>query len=192
MRNIDITCAKAVGIMLMVLCHAFFVDLYHIQSVVVMMPLFFFFSGFCLKAKYFEEPHLFAWKRVKGIYWPYLKWSIIFLLLHNVFFALNIYNGQYGYNYIGQHVYSLGEMLYRLKIIIFLMDQHDELLGGYWFMRALLRGSLIAFMLLWVLNIVSKKIKTRYACNLLVGGGCFDDTLFSAQSSASHVDIALF
>lgn len=186
MRSLDITYAKAMGIMLMVLCHAMaydvpFVYMFH-------MPLFFFFSGYCLKTEYFDKPHMFAWKRAKGIYWPYLKWSLAFLLLHNVLFGLNIYNDEYGNNGLGSHLYTLNEMLQRLTSIVFLMDKHDGLLGGYWFLRALFRGSLIAFSLLWMFHLINKKVKTRYAYNLAIGGGYFADTLLDTQSFAPHID----
>lgn len=176
-KNMNVTYTKATGIMLMVLCHSMAYDVPFIYM--FHMPLFFFLSGYCLKMEYFDKPHVFAWKRVKGIYWPYLKWSVVFLLLHNVFFGLNIYNGQYGYNGIGTELYSQDEMVQRLTNIAFLMNDHEGLLGGYWFMRALFRGSLIAFALLWVFNLIRVKTKMHHAYNLIIGGGDFINTLLS-------------
>lgn len=172
-RNQDITYTKAVGIMLMVLGHAIMeIDNWHVTSVIVMfhMPLFFFFSGYCLKMEYFEKPHMFVWKRVRGIYWPYVKWSLVFLLLHNVFFALNVYNNEYGHNGIGLLPYTVDDLFERLAAIVFTMRRHEMLLEGYWFMRELLRGSLMAFGLLWVLYMISHRLKISYNYNLMIGG----------------------
>lgn len=172
-RNQDITCAKAMGIMLMVLCHAIFTDAWHVQPVVAMfhMPLFFFFSGYCLKTEYFDKPHVFVWKRVKGVYWPYLKWSVVFLLLHNVFVGLNIYNVKYGFSGMVSEVYDTREISERLWSVAVQMLGHEQLLGGYWFLRVLFLGSLVSFAVLWAVDAVCRKIEVRYACGLLIGGG---------------------
>lgn len=172
MRNLDITYTKAMGIMLMVLCHSAigngqvvdFVYMFH-------MPLFFFFSGYCLKAEYFDKPQVFVWKRVKGVYWPYLKWSVVFLLLHNVFFALNLYNGEIGYKGEGSQTYDVADITEKLQDIVLHMQGHEQLLGGYWFMRALLYGSLIAFGVLWLINFANTHIKAKPVYKLLAGGG---------------------
>lgn len=187
MRNPDVTCTKAVGIMLMVLCHAgigcqgvvAFVYMFH-------MPLFFFLSGYCLKEKHFAQPHVFAWRRVKGVWWPYAKWSLVFLALHNLFFALNIYNGEYGWQGNGSHLYGWGEIVERAGGILLLMHKHEQLLGGYWFMRTLLRGSLIAFALLWLVHITNRKTKLHTAYGLIVGGGvfCLHSAYYSTMPTA--------
>ena len=85
MRNNSISIAKAIAIMLMVLAHTYFSDYGNRIVNMFHMPLFFFFSGYCMKNKYLNEPFDFIRKRIKGIYKPYVKWSIIFLLLHNIF-----------------------------------------------------------------------------------------------------------
>jgi len=90
MRDDSISIAKAFAILLMVLAHTWFseygsrwINMFH-------MPLFFFFAGYCFKDKYLSEFMQFLRKRIIGLYKPFVKWSIIFLLLHNVFFVLNV------------------------------------------------------------------------------------------------------
>ena len=87
-----ISIAKAWGIILMVLCHAevalpvrTFVATFH-------MPLFFYYAGYCFKDKYLEQSFVFVKKRIIGLYVPFVKWGLFFLLLHNILFRLNIYN----------------------------------------------------------------------------------------------------
>ena len=106
MRKNDITYTKAIGIILMVMCHALnmetsfnsFVYMFH-------MPLFFFFSGYCLKTEYFNKPYKFVCKRLKGLYWPFVKWNMIFLMLHNTFFSLHLYSSVYGFHGVGSKIY---------------------------------------------------------------------------------------
>lgn len=168
-KDQSVTYTKAIGIMLMVMCHSMGSDV----PLVYMfhMPLFFFFSGYCLKTEYFDRPRVFAWKRVKGVYWPYLKWSMVFLLLHNVFFSLNIYNGKYGFLGTASELYVVSDMTARLWNIVTQMQDHEQLLGGYWFMRALFFGSLVAFAVLWAANAVCRKRNVRYTHGLFIGGG---------------------
>lgn len=77
MRDEKITIAKAIAIILMVVAHAgiphvggAFISMFH-------MPLFFFVSGYCFKDKYLANPKRFAVNKVKGLYVPFVKWSLI-------------------------------------------------------------------------------------------------------------------
>lgn len=159
MRNESISIAKAMGILLMVLAHTWFsqyasqwINMFH-------MPLFFFFAGYCFKEKYLESPIVFARKRVVGLYKPFVKWSLIFLLLHNVFYVLHVYDGEYGFMGRASHPYGLEEMVQCALHIMTRMTDNEQLLGGYWFLRSLLAGSLIGFMVI------------RSVRSAVVGGG---------------------
>ena len=148
MRDDSISIAKAIAIMLMVLAHTYFsqygnqwVNMFH-------MPLFFFFAGYCMKDKYLQTPIIFLQKRVSGLYKPFVKWCVIFLLLHNVFFYLNIYNGQLGYRGKVSHLYNLQEFLISFIHIVTRMSDNEQLLGGYWFLKSLFVGSLIGYLVI--------------------------------------------
>jgi len=136
---------KALGIMLMVLGHSG--NTLHVNDFIYMfhMPLFFIASGYCFKEKYLSAPRQYLYNKVRGIYWPYVKWSLLFLLLHNVCFHLNLYSDQYGWKEYVSHLYTPHEFLHLAKCIVFKMKGHEQLLGGYWFMNALFFGSLIAW-----------------------------------------------
>ena len=91
MRDNSVSIAKAFAIMLMVLAHTWFMDIGNKWINMFHMPLFFFMAGYCFKGKYLTDIKSFAIKRVTGLYKPFVKWSLVFLVLHNVFFYLNIY-----------------------------------------------------------------------------------------------------
>ena len=150
---------KALGIMLMVLGHSG--NTLHVNDFVYMfhMPLFFIASGYCFKEKYLAAPRQYLYNKVRGIYWPYVKWSLLFLLLHNVCFHLHLYSDQYGWKEYVSHLYTPHEFLHLAKCIVFKMNGHEQLLGGYWFMNALFFGSLIAWPVI------------RYIKSPLIGGG---------------------
>lgn len=155
MRDDRVTIAKAIGILLMVVAHggapdwmAHFIWMFH-------MPLFFFVSGYCFKEKYLScSPLVFIKKRVKSLYFPFVKWSLLFLLLHNVFYHLNIYNNEYGFNGEVSYLYGLKDYVTRvIKIVVGLHGQ-EQLLGGYWFLPQLLYASVIGlFMIKYIKNL---------------------------------------
>lgn len=74
-------------------------------------------------------------KRFKGLYVPFVKWSIFFLLIHNLLFKIGILNEVYG-NWTGgtTHPYSIHQFWQRLTNIVFSMGGYDEFLAGaFWF-----------------------------------------------------------
>ena len=169
-QNLTITYTKAVGIILMVLAHCSNFPLVDQIIHSFHMPLFFIVSGYCFKEKYLNEPLTFVQKRIVGLWWPYVKWGMLFLAMHNVFFRINIYNDKWGYYGIVQHLYTFGDFVDKAKSIL-IMTKTESLLGGYWFLGSLFWGSLIAFGVLVCSHLLSKKVN----CNLLVtsvlGGG---------------------
>lgn len=190
--NNDITYTKAVGILLMVLCHSMFWDI----PVVYMfhMPLFFFFSGYCLKEKYYKAPHLFLYRKIKGIWLPYVKYSVLFLFLHNVMYSLNIYSSSYGYMGRTSSLYIKDDILSHLSELLIRMQGQEQLLGGYWFLKALFFGSIISFIGLWMMRMVSEKLKLKYSCCALFGGaflviGCLALNLIDRPISILCVDV---
>lgn len=146
-RNSSISICKGIAIILMVMGHTEgphllvnFIYLFH-------MPLFFITAGYFFSRKHMQDPWGFCMKRLRGLYVPFVKWSVFFLLIHNLLFDVGILNEMYG-NWEGgvTHPYSLKTALQRLTSIVFSMGGYDEFLAGaFWFFRALLVVS-IAFM----------------------------------------------
>lgn len=137
-RNNSISIAKGIGIILMVLGHTHFSKYGNAWVSMVHMPLFFFFSGYCFKEKYLDHFFTFLKKRIKGLYWPAIKWGLVFLILHNVFFQLSFYSEN-------SHLYSYNVIFRKALFIILTMTQFDELLGGFWFLRSLFWCSIIGY-----------------------------------------------
>ena len=147
-RDGSVSMSKGLAIILMVLVHArfshygdTFINMFH-------MPLFFFMSGYCFKETYLGDFLSFFKKRVKGAYLPYVIWGLVFLSLHNVFFHLNIYNGEYGFRGIASSLYTTEDILKRAATIVGSMCGADQLLGGYWFLHCYFFAAIISFVVI--------------------------------------------
>lgn len=133
--------------MLMVLGHTAF-SAYGCKFIYMFhMPLFFFLSGYCFRVSYLEDFRNYAKKRISRIYVPFVKWGLIFLLLHNVFFYLNIYNDTYGFEGEASQLYGVSDYLKKAYLILCLRD-NEQLLGGYWFLHTMFFSSFIFYGLL--------------------------------------------
>lgn len=144
-KNPYIVYIKAVGIILMVLGHCGCAIPYMVQFLYMFhMPLFFFASGYCFKSSSLDFPKQFLKKRIKGLYWPYIKWNMFFLVFYNFFVKRNICEGDlYGLSDIAKHTFN----------IIYHMTDAQPLLGGYWFLSALFSGLMISWCLLKLFKI---------------------------------------
>lgn len=161
MKNDSVSIAKGLAIILMVLAHTYFnvwgcnfINMFH-------MPLFFFFSGYCFKVAYLSDFKHYTRQKIRGIYWPYVKWCVIFLLIHNIFAQWQFYE---------QGAYTLHDMTLIFADIILRMFGADQLLGGFWFLRTMFWASFISYGMIKMLP------KNK---NLIVGGGHFIATLTS-------------
>ncbi len=141
-NNKQITIAKAIGIILVVIGHAQNNDFLHNFIYLFHMPLFFFLSGYFFKPKYVEDKRTFIVKRIKGLYWPFVKWGLIFLVLHNVFYHLNIYNSIYGYHGKVSVIYSTNDFITK-GLNTLKLAHYEQLLGAYWFLHDLFFVSII-------------------------------------------------
>ena len=153
MRNTTISIAKGIAIILMVIAHAEapgwlckFIFEFH-------MPLFFITAGFFFSKKYLTDEATFVKKRVKGLYWPFVKWSVIFLILHNWMFDIGILNEVYGNEHGGVlHPWSAHQIQQNLWNIFTAMGGYDAFLcGAFWFFRGLFVASILYLILYKVL-----------------------------------------
>ncbi|MCM1313293.1 MAG: acyltransferase family protein [Bacteroides sp.] len=158
-RDNSVSIAKAIAIMLMVLAHTQFSRSTSLYINMFHMPLFFFMAGYCFKEKYLLDTRKFVLQKIKGIYVPYVKWSLLFLVLHNIFFYLDIYSGEFGFNGLVSSLYSWNDFARRFMYIVTRMSGHEQLLGGYWFMKSLFFASLISFLTI------------KYVRKIVIGGG---------------------
>lgn len=158
--NDSVSIVKAIGIILMVLGHSGCPDFLYNFIYQFHMPLFFFISGYCFKEKYINDLSVFIKRRIKGLYLPYVKYSLLFLLLHNIFFRINIYNGEYGFNGRVSELYGYDTFFIKVINIITGMFGHEQLLGGFWFLKQLLFASIISLFAI------------KYIRNVKITGGC--------------------
>lgn len=152
-HNNYISIAKAIVIILMVIGHSGCPPIIHKFIYSFHIPFFFICSGFFFKpASEVSSCRQFCVKKVKGLYFPFLKWCLPFLLLHNVFFHLNLYNGHYGYLGHTSHLLSGKEMVTNAFYLITKMEYIPQLLGGFWFLKDLFFASLFAVFLTFVVR----------------------------------------
>lgn len=142
-HNNYITIAKAIGIILMVVGHSGCPDALYRFIYIFHMPLFFFCSGIFMKNMTDNEAiTIFLKRRIIGLYIPFLKWSFFFLFLHNFLMLLGVYNSFYGFDG-GSSYYSMKDIIQKGLFILFTMHDYEELLGGFWFIRALFVSSIL-------------------------------------------------
>lgn len=169
MRNPSVSIAKGIAIILMVTAHArcglwwqYYINMFH-------MPLFLFMSGYCFKEVHLVDTKGFVIKKIKSIWWPFVKWQLVFLLLHNVFFILNIYSDEYGFGDKVSHQYGVVETLKNAFWIITTMSHGEQLLGGFWFLKTLFVGT-IAFYTITKTIMLLLSDKKRKSVDIFVGG----------------------
>lgn len=172
MRNNSISIVKGIAIILMVVGHAEAPELLTNCIYTFHMPLFFITAGYFFSRKYLSDPFAFISKRVKGLYFPFLKWSFIFLLLHNLWFEIGLLNEEYG-NWTGgvTHPYTLRQMAVRGVLLLTSMSGYDEFIAGaFWFFRGLLVAS-VMFLLLYKL-LDSRTSLSSELCVAAICAGC--------------------
>ncbi len=166
-HNNYITIAKAIGIILMVIGHSGCPQALSKMIYLFHMPLFFFCSGiFFCELNDNIQTKTFLKKRIKGLYVPFVKWSLFFLLLHNLFMFIGIYNPYYGYEG-GSTYYIASDFVYKLFAIMFTMYGYEELLEGFWFIRALFVASLLIVVFSLILKKCSR-LKKEILCLLFL------------------------
>ncbi len=176
-RDTRFSIIKALAIILVVLSHAGisgwfynFVFLFHV-------PVFFICAGFFFHTKYLSDGQTFVWHRVKGLYLPFVRWSVFLLVFHNLLFPLGLLSEHYGNAQGGvTHPFTWHQWCQHLWSIVTNMSGYDPFLGGtFWFFRALLLASL-GFFILFKLLRLSERLQT----NVAVGWGILSISLLLA------------
>ncbi len=140
--NNTISYLKAYGIVLMVIGHC---TSGIIRDIIYMfhMPLFFFVSGYCFKRSYLNNWRLFMWKKINGLYIPFVKWCLLFLLLHNIFCQFHFFD-------INDYTHPITplsnkEIWQSFVNIVFFMRGQPPMIGVFWFLNTLFWGNIISY-----------------------------------------------
>lgn len=158
-RDQSLDTLKGIGIILMVVGHSGAPLWIHDSIYSFHMPLFFIASGYFFSESSLDNKRLFTLKKINGLYIPYLLWSIIFLLLHNVFFSIGLLNDSYGYEGSVEKWYHSRDFVSHFLNITFRMIGYDNLIGTFWFLRSLLFGSLLLCFSSWLLLSIIRRSK---------------------------------
>lgn len=160
MRETKFSILKAIAIICVVLSHAGisgwlfnFVFIFHV-------PIFFICAGYFFNTKYLTDERTYIVHRFKGLYLPFVRWSLFFLLIHNVLFPLGILSETYGNAGGGvTHPYTWQQFSQHAWSIVSNMSGYDQFLcGAFWFFRALLLAS-IGFLLMFKLLNRSEQLR---------------------------------
>jgi fucose 4-O-acetylase-like acetyltransferase len=172
-RNTTISICKAFAIILMVMGHAECPALISHFLYEFHMPLFFITAGYFFSTKYLKDEKTFIVKRFKGLYIPFVKWSIFFLLIHNILFYLNIINDKFGNGTPGgvAHLYSFHELQQNIWLCVTEMGGYDVFItGAFWFFRALLVASILYLVLFKLFSKIKYlQAKDEYTTNMRIG-----------------------
>ena len=173
-RDTTISVAKGIAIILMVIAHAEapawlckFIFEFH-------MPLFFITAGYFFSLKYLNDEATFVKKRIKGLYWPFWKWSVFFLIIHNWMFDLRVLNEVYGNEMGGvTHPYNWHQIQQHLWNITTAMGGYDQFLcGAFWFFRGLFVASILYLIIYKILDVTlpvrAKKIIPYLICLIML------------------------
>ena len=140
-HNAQVSIAKALGIVLMVMGHAGCPEYLHDFIYLFHMPLFFFLSAYFFRdAKVVDSAGQYVVRKFKNLHLPYIKWSIIFLLLHNLFCRIGFYDNSLSWQ----------ELLVNVKCSVRGMWQGERMLGTYWFLISLFWESLLFGLIIWI------------------------------------------
>lgn len=174
--------AKALGIIFVVIGHSGmwgsnFIYLFHI-------PLFFFISGYFYNDKYTISFKEFIGKRIKSLYIPFLKFELVFLVLHNFFCYLSIYSDNFLIN-IPIAAYNTQDFINNISKILF-FNGTELLLSPLWFLTSLF----IVNILFWCISRISLQYGNKLRLFLSLLCFCFGNLL--TKWELGHVDSAIF
>lgn len=89
-----------------------------------------------------------------------------------MFFALNIYNGEYSIGGKVSHEYGIDETLNKAFYIVTTMSHGELLLGGFWFLKSLFVGSVFFYFATKIVLYIykNKRAGEKRSADYLVGG----------------------
>ena len=153
-RDLSLDVAKGICILLVVIGHTYFSHWFVVFISLFHMPVFFFISGMCLSERYLDAPVLGLRRKLRGYYWPFVKWNLVFILLHNLFVKAHMLDAS---------IYGWRDIVARV-IRAVTMTGAESLIGQFWFLVSLTWAAVVAILVLCVLK------KQRFLTLRTMGG----------------------
>lgn len=148
-RDATFDIAKALAIILMCIGHtncpeglSEFIYMFH-------MAFFFMASGWFFNDKNLDNFRLYLWKRIKGLWLPFVVWGMAFVWLHNVLLHV-------GLLVPGNADYTIKEILWKSLTTIPRFIPTEDMMGPYWFLSCLFRVSICAWIVMWICSKLPK------------------------------------
>ena len=142
--------AKGIAIILMCIGHTNcpkglceFIYMFH-------MAFFFMASGWFFNLNNLSDFRGYVWKKVKGLWWPFVTWGTAFILLHNWFRDVGLIS-------MDNAEYSLRDIVWKTCTTITRFIPTEDMMGPYWFLSSLFYVSIGAWCVFWVAG------KTRHS-----------------------------
>lgn len=160
---------KGLGIIAIVLGHSGFrygliLNMYH-------MALFFFVAGYLYNDRHTCNPKNYIIRKIKDLWVPLMKYTIIMIILHNVFIKLNIYSMMTNQHMIyPKEEYGLVSILECILKAVLTGNNSEELLGATWFVFPML---LTMITYCYIRNILGRVIDNKKIKELMVYITCW-------------------
>lgn len=165
-RDITWDCVKGLAMILVVVGHSGCPSGIHRFIYLFHMGLFFYISGlFIKKGSSISDFKTFAWKKVKGLYKPYVVWAVFFILIHNVCVQWG-WTVEENYSFITILKHCVNAATFR---------HLEPMLVPFWFLRSLFFASIIS----WFVICVKRKWIQIVIVMLFYGLACLYDWLGS-------------
>ena len=155
MKDNAIAISRAIAIICMVAGHSWIASPIEKAVNLFDMSLFYVVSGYCFNPGYISNPVAFLKKRISGLWFPYVKWGVISVLLHNIFLNLGIYSvDSLG---IPITVWGVTEIIKKILGCFVFGEGPDGFLGGYWFLKDMFFAVMLAYFSLVIAKGITKK-----------------------------------
>ena len=171
MRDQKFSIVKAFAIIFVVMSHAGAPAWLNNGLYIFHVPAFFICAGYFFHTKYLSDERTYVLHRVKGLYVPFVKWSLLFLVLHNLFFPLGLLSETYGNASGGVlHPYTWHQFCQNVWSIVCNMSGYDTFIGGaFWFFRAFFLASLAFLVLFKIIRKLRPETSDREAGWAILG-----------------------
>ncbi len=135
----------------------------------VALPSLFIGMGYFFNVSNVTKPAEYVERRLRGYYMPFLGWAILLLLLHNLWFHIDLLSTTPSASAVVVQPYSWHEFSQRLWSIGLNMSGYDEVMArSFWVFRALLLSS-FGFLILFI---IGRKI-SRFESDREIGWAIF-------------------